>query len=206
MDFKQLLGIIAIIVAFCAYIPYFRNMISGKTKPHAFTWLIWGTLTGIAFAGQVAEHGGAGAWVTGFSAAICVLIGLYALIKGTRDIALLDWISLGGAVIAIGMWFLTSTPLISVILISVIDALGFVPTFRKSFHRPYEETVFTFFVSAIKLVLGVSALSNFSMVTALYPLSLVASNLIFITMVLVRRRQLGRVSVTSSAISPEPLP
>ena len=33
------------------------------------------------------------------------------------------------------MWFFTKTPLFSVILITIIDALGFIPTFRKSYIK-----------------------------------------------------------------------
>ena len=36
-EYKALLGIIAVILAFAGYIPYFRDLFLGKTKPHAYT-------------------------------------------------------------------------------------------------------------------------------------------------------------------------
>src|SRR5580698_5703228 len=63
---KEILGASAILIGCISYVPYFRTIFSGKTKPHAFSWLVWGILTAIAFGGQIVGKGGAGAWVTGF--------------------------------------------------------------------------------------------------------------------------------------------
>jgi len=84
---KTALGIIATVMAFVSYIPYIRNMLSGKTKPHAFSWLVWGTLTAIAFVGQVSKGAGPGAWVTGFTACVSFFIFVTALRTGEKDIA-----------------------------------------------------------------------------------------------------------------------
>jgi hypothetical protein len=191
VDYKLLLGALAVIVGFIGYIPYFRNIINGKTKPHAFSWLVWGILTAIAFVGQVTSNGGAGTWVTGFTALICFAVFILALRKGKKDFPLTDWISLAGAGIALLLWFITSNPLTAIILITIIDALGFIPTFRKSFVRPNEETMFTYLMSGIKFIIGIVALEQYSLVTVLYPLSLVITNAVFILMLLIRRKQLA---------------
>lgn len=87
---KDILGLSAVIIGFIGYVPYFRTLFNGKTKPHAFTWLVWGVLTAIAFGGQVAGNAGAGAWVTGFTALISFAIFGFALVKGKRDFPLAD--------------------------------------------------------------------------------------------------------------------
>lgn len=192
---KTALGIIATVMAFVSYIPYIRNMLSGKTKPHAFSWLVWGTLTAIAFVGQVSEGAGPGAWVTGFTACVSFFIFVTALRTGEKDIAKSDWLSLVGAGIAMLLWWATSDPLIAVILITLIDALGFFPTFRKSYHKPYEETAITFAISGLKFVIAIIALENLTPTTWLYPASLVFMNGIFVIMLLIRRKQVGYVEV-----------
>src|SRR3990167_9255905 len=126
------LGILATLIAIYAYIPYFRNIFRGKTKPHAFSWFVWFLLTAIAFFAQVSDNAGPGAWVTGFTAVICFVIFIFGLKRGEKDIVWIDWLSLVGALLALGLWAITNEPLLSVILITLIDALGFVPTFRKS--------------------------------------------------------------------------
>ena len=190
MGYRDSIGFSATVIALISYVPYFRDIFARKTKPHAFTWLIWGVLTGIAFVGQIAGHAGAGAWVTGITAFICLVIAALAAVNGERNIARLDWIALVGAGIALVVWFLTRGPLLSVILITVIDNLGFVPTLRKSYYQPAEETVSTFALSGFKWVLGILALERISVVTALFPVSIVVASWLFVVMLLVRRRQL----------------
>lgn len=191
MDDKAFLGVIAVSIGFIGYAPYFRDIFKGKTKPHAFSWLVWGVLTGIAFVGQVVSGGGAGAWVTGFTAVICLAIFSLALSKGKKDFPFVDWMSLVGAGFALLLWFLTEDPLAAVILVSVIDALGFIPTYRKSYARPSEETLFTYNMSSLKFVVGLFALGSYSLVTVLYPLSLIVSNTAFVILLITRRKQLG---------------
>ena len=86
LEYKTILGIIAVIIALAGYVPYFRDIFRGKTKPHAFSWLVWASLTGIAFFGQIFDKGGAGAWVTGFTAVVSFAIFFLALKKGEKNI------------------------------------------------------------------------------------------------------------------------
>jgi len=188
MDYKVALGIIAILMALYSYVPYVKDIFAGKTKPHAFTWLVWGLLTSIAFFGQMADKGGPGAWVTGISAALCIFTFFLALQKGEKNITKSDWFSLGACGVAMVLWFLTKTPLWSVILVTVIDLLAFYPTIRKSYWKPYEETLVTYLISGLKFIIAIIALENFSVITWLYPASLIFINLGFVWMLVVRRR------------------
>jgi hypothetical protein len=131
-EYRVVLGAAATLMAVAGYLPYFRDLLSGRTRPHAFTWLVWGVLTAIAFGGQVTNRGGPGAWVTGFTAAVSFVIFLAALRQGDRNIVPVDWLCLAGAAVALALWAVTDRPLLAVILITVIDALGFLPTIRKS--------------------------------------------------------------------------
>jgi hypothetical protein len=190
-DYKTVVGVIAVIVAFVSYIPYFKNLLSGKTKPHAFSWLVWGILNAIAFSGQIHDKGGAGAWSVGLTATVMFVIFAISLRKGEKDIRPFDWFCLVGAVVSLIPWLLTKDPLISVILITVIDALGFLPTVRKSFNKPHQETLITFAMSTVKYSLVVIALQHYSLVTTLFPLSLVIMNGLFVAMLIIRRRQVS---------------
>lgn len=190
-EFKTILGAIAVAMALVSYVPYVRDIFLGKTKPHAFSWLVWASLTGIAFFGQVSDDGGAGTWVTGFTALVCLAIFALALTKGENQITISDTLSLAGAIIAGVLWYITKDPLGSVILITIIDAFGFYPTFRKSYYKPNEETSITYSLSGLKFVVALFALENYTIVTWLYPASLVVMNLAFVGMQMVRRKQLN---------------
>lgn len=195
-DYKIAFGVLATAIGFVGFLPYLRDMFRGKTKPHAFSWLAWGTLETIAFFAQVVEGGGTGTWVTGISAAICLFIAAFALVKKDKEISLFDWVALSGALIGIILWRLTDDPLLAVICVTAADAFGFLPTFRKEFRRPGGETLIEYGASVAKWIVGIFALQSYSLAAWLYPASLILSNGAFVVMALARRRILasrGRV-------------
>ena len=189
IELKTFLGIIAVILTFAGYAPYFRNILLKKTKPHVYTWLVWSFLTGIGFFIQILDKGGAGSWATGLTSLICFTIFLFALRNGEKDITYSDKSSLFGAGLALILWYLTNNPLTAVILLIIIDALGFYPTFRKSYNKPYEETISTFFLGGLRWIFAIFALQNYSVITYLYPFSLLLTNWTFVGFVIVRRKQ-----------------
>jgi len=194
-DYKVTLGYAATIISIVSYILYFRTIFAGKTKPHAFSWLVWALLTGLAFAAQLSQKGGAGAWVTASTSIACFAIFLWAIFKGQKDFSTFDWWALASALIATLLWYFTKNPTLSVVLITIIDAVGFLPTFRKGYYKPDEESLSLYGFSAIKYVFGIFALSTFSLATWLFPASLVLTNGLFVAMIMIRRKELKKLAV-----------
>lgn len=188
MDYKTILGIIAVAIGLAGYIPYFRNIFYGKTKPHVFSWFVWSLLEGTAFFAQVSKGAGAGAWVTGVTALLCFGVFVAAISRGEKNITRLDWMSLVGAFLGLALWAVTDNSLYAVVLVSTTDLLGFIPTFRKSYHKPYEETATLYALSSLKLAVALFALESYNLTTVLYPASLVLTNAVFVTMLLMRRK------------------
>lgn len=188
--FKIFIALISIGMTLVAYFFYFRDIFAHKTRPHAFSWFVWGLLTAIAFAGQLHDKGGPGSYVTGVTAAVSFIIFALAIKQGEKHITRSDKINLTAALLAIVPWLLTNNPTISVILISIIDFLGFLPTIRKSYHKPHEETLITYLLSGLKFVLGIIALDHYTLTTWFYPASLVLANLFFVVMLIVRRKKI----------------
>ncbi len=178
-------------IVFVSYATYFRDVWAGRTKPHAVSWLIWGVLTAIGFAGQVAGDAGPGAWATGLTAAVCLVVSGIGFAGGRTDIVRLDWVSLAGATIALALWAITRDPLLSVAIVTGIYALGYVPTFRKSYYRPHEETLATYALAGAANFVSLFALKEFSLLTALYPVAMLAMNWAFSAMLQVRRGQIA---------------
>lgn len=189
---KQIFGAIASLISITAYIPYIVDILRNKTKPHTFSWLVWFILAAIAFFSQVAGGAGPGAWLMGTTTIICFIIFILAFKKGTKDVLIIDWISLFGALVAMAFWIITKTPLISVILVTITDALAFFPTIRKSFRHPYQETIISYFLNTIKFIFGMLALKKFSIITALYPIYLVFINGFFVIFLYIRRKQVNK--------------
>lgn len=191
MDHKIILGIIAVVIGFVSYIPYFKDIFYGQTRPHIFSWFIWALLEGTAFFAQLSKGGGAGAWVTGTTAVLCFTVFVVALRKGEKEFTYIDKLSFAGAILGLILWLITKNPLTAVVLVSGTDFLGFIPTFRKSYYKPHEETAKLYAMSVSKLVFALFALGSYNFTTVLYPASLIVTNAAFVTMVLIRRKSLN---------------
>lgn len=191
-DLKTIISIIAILLTFTAYIPYIRNTFQGKTTPHVYTWFIWGLVTAIAYGLQVNAGAGVGSWVTLAVCVMCFFVFIISLGNGKKDITAVDTIFFILSFLALFLWLIAKKPVISVILVSSIDMLGFVPTIRKSWLRPYSETLFLYELNAFRHGLSLLALQQYSIVTWLYPLTWMFANGSFSLLLIFRRMQLKK--------------
>lgn len=189
---KTILSIIAIVLTFIGYIPYIRDTLQRKTTPHIYTWFIWVLVTVIAYGLQVSAGAGVGSWVTLAVAVICFFIFLFGLRNGKKDITKSDTIFFILSFVALFLWLIAKQPVLSVILVSSIDMLGFVPTIRKSWNKPYSETLFSYELNSFRHGLSVLALQQYSIVTWLYPATWVIANGLFSIMLIIRRKQVGK--------------
>jgi hypothetical protein len=191
MDFQNTIAVLAVILSFVGSGIYIRSILLGKTKPHFYTHFVWAILTFIAFFAQLHDKGGAGSWATGATALTILATAILALKYGTKDITRGDKISLAAALLAIIPWVLTDNPLWSVILITLIDIIAYYPTIRKSWHKPHEEALLSYSIGSVKFFLSVVSLSNFTVVTMLYPVAIIIANIVLISLCLWRRKILS---------------
>lgn len=189
MEQKIFLGLLSTAIAFLSYFLYLRSLFANTIKPHAFSWFVWGLMMSIIFAVQISEHAGPGSWVTGFSALFCFFIAGVSVFKKYTEFNTADWISLGGSILALMLWVTTKNPLLSVVLIILVDTLGFIPTIYKGYKKPYEENQYLFFLSGIKFVVAIIALESFSVINWAYPAWLAVTNIGFSTMLVLRKQK-----------------
>jgi len=185
---KSIVAIIAMLIALIGYIPYIRDCIKGKTKPHVITWFTWALVSFLAFGIQFFNEGGFGSFINLFMGIICTVIFIFGLRSGTKDITRTDWIAFVLALIAIGLWLIVKQPLLSIILVVFIDIMSFLPTILKGWKKPYTETPITFALSSVKNGLSIYALSANSLVIVIYPAYALIANALFVIMLLMRRR------------------
>ena len=169
-EYKVFFSVLAIALTFIAFFPYIRSIKSGKTKPHVFSWVIWGSTTFIVFLAQLEGGGGVGAWPIGISGIITIYVAYLAYInKSDLSITTLDWCFFISALASLPLWYLTSDPLWAVVILTTIDVLGFGPTFRKSYHRPHEEKCSFFALFLVRNLIVIIALEHYSLTTVLFP-------------------------------------
>ena len=188
---KEFISTICIIITIYAYFPYIRSINRGETRPHVFSWIIWGIATLVVFGAQLSDHGGVGAWPMGLNGVVTLYVAWLAYVKrADSHITQVDWIFFVLALASLPLWYITSNPLWAVVLLTIVDTLGFAPTFRKSYSHPFEERLEFYLLMTIRNFISVAALENYSYTTILFPALTGAVGVIFIVMVIWRRQKL----------------
>ena len=192
---KLIFSIVSIIVAVLSYIPYFKDIFKGKTKPHLFSWFIFSITTGIIFALQMKGGAGVGGWITLILAFIFFAIFILSFKYGTKDVKLIDIIFLILAILAIPIWLIADQPIISVILLTTIDMLGFAPTIRKSWNAPYSETLSMYVITLMRYVLVFPSLEKYNTLTLLFPVVWFIANVVLVVVLINRRKITPQTSI-----------
>ena len=191
LDYHVVATYLGSVLGIASFVPYYRDILNGSTKPHLFTWIVWTILTGLTFLIQSAGGGGIGAWVTGVESASCFGVAFLAISRGDKNITGFDWVCFVLSLLAIATWLFAHQPLLAVLLVIAADALGFAPTFRKSYWKPQEETALQFGLSSVHWAVGVIALQSLVLVNWLYPAAISMFDMALVITLLIRRRQLA---------------
>lgn len=184
-------AVAAVVLAAVRYGTYFYTIYQGKTKPHAFSWFLWGVVTGIGALAQFDLNAGPSAWALTFVSASCLSVACVASFIGTRDYTKSDWFALMACVLAIPIWRATQNPLAALFIIMAIDILTYWPTIRKSFHQPQSEPPISYGFAGMRYFLMLFAIPDATWQNLMYPFFLMMSDWGFAVYIVVRRAQLG---------------
>ncbi len=190
--YAEVIGGIAFLIGIYGSVVYIRSILKHQTRPHLFTWLVWTLLSGIGYLAQLHDKAGPGAWALAITTVFSLIIVGLCLKYGEKTVTRGDKIALAASLTAILPWVLTSDPLGSVIMISIIDIVAFYPTFRKSWMKPGEENLTAYNLANVKFGLSLCALQAFTVNTMLYPSVIILANGAFVVMCLIRRKQLAK--------------
>lgn len=191
MDQYAFFAVLSILVAVVRYGTYFYTIYEGATTPHAFTWFLSGTVTGIGTAAQSSLDGGPSVWGLAFVSATCLFISGLACFYGERSRTRSDWMALLLGLSAIPVWRVTQSPFAALCIVAMIDLLAYWPTVRKSFNRPDSEPPISCYLAGLRYFLILLAVPQPTLQTAMYPFFLMATDWAFATYIVIRRAQLG---------------
>lgn len=189
---KEIIGIVAVLLTFIAYIPYYRDILRGKTHPHVYSWSLWGLLTILIVALQIKGGAGPATFITAAAGILCIGVVILGLKHGKRDITKSDTVVAILGLIAIGFWLLVDQPVVSIILVVLADLLAFIPTVRKSWYKPYTETLSLYVTNTLRFALGVVAVENYTILATLWLAVWAVANGLFSIMLVVRRKRMTR--------------
>ena len=85
------------------------------------------------------------------------------------------------------LWYFTADPMWAVVILTVVDLLGFGPTLRKAFHFPHEENLTFFGLFLLRNLLVIVALEHYSVTTLLFPAAVALACLSLILLIGYRR-------------------
>ena len=193
-DYHVVLGIIAASFGVAGYVIYIRSILRGFTRPHIFTWLVYVIIDGTVAVAQLAGGGGPGAFVVLIGVFANTLIVILAFRRGEKNITFSDWACFLLALLSILFWWITSSPLSAVLTLTLANILAYVPTFRKSYAKPHEESVSIWTLDVLRFGISIFALSSLNLTTALFPVSAVIANSSLVATILLRRRRLATLA------------
>jgi hypothetical protein len=188
---KTIFTVISLALGFALFVPYYLNILKKTAKPHLFSWLTWGILTGLGFILSLKGGGGGGAFIFALQSILCFGVAGYALAKGEKNIVFIDWVFFVSAMLIIFIYLFTKNAVLSVFLAATIDVFGFFPTFRKSYLKPCDEPALTYFLASLSFLFSLGALQTYSFVTLFYPSVLVFVNIVLVLFLLIRRKSVS---------------
>ncbi|MFA5773250.1 MAG: hypothetical protein WC908_01080 [Candidatus Paceibacterota bacterium] len=190
-DYKTILGIVAGVVAFSAYIVYIVSILKGKTKPNRATWWIWafmGFVLALSYYFSGAENT---VWVPIVEFIGPLSIAILSLKYGEGGLKnKTDIICMAGALISVLLWIIFNNPVIALVTNLAIDSFAIIPTIKKSYLRPEGEDFWAWFGTGLADSLNMFAVEKFTFAILIYPIYMLVSDLIIIFILLLRKKSI----------------
>ncbi len=187
---KEILAVIAVLLAVVGNVPYLRDVLRKKVEPHPYTWLVWSIVSAVTFFGQLLKGGGLGSIPTGISESFTLIIFACSLRYGFRHVQKRDTALLALALLGIIPWILTRDPTLSVVIVVIIDIVAFAPTLRKTWRYPQTENSILYIMNVLRHVLTLAVLQQYNIATMLHSIVMICTNTAMTVFIL--RRQSPR--------------
>lgn len=189
MDWHVIVGALAGFISIGATIPYLRDIVRGDTRPNVVSWSLWTIVVLITAFAQVS----AGAsWslllLIGSSIANISVVTLCILGYGYNKFELTDKICLVLAFAALLLWWITSNPVVAIILAVAADGIAYIPTYVKVYKYPQSETHLYWIILTVADILAFVSVTKMSAANSLFPVSYAIFNFAVVFVAFLGRR------------------
>lgn len=172
----EMIGKLAGILSFVAFVLYYISIVQGRSRPNRVTWIIL-TVVGILILASYYASGARNTlWVPVAYTIGPLIAALLAFKYGEGGASKLDMFCLFACGMSIVLWIITESPLLTLLINIGIDFVGMIPTLVKSFLDPLSEDVLAWWVTVLSNVLNVMALETWEFSIAVYPIYMVVVN------------------------------
>lgn len=165
----SILGVIAGIFSFSAYLFYIIAIIKGTTKPSRSTWFIWafiGIVLAISYRASGAEDT---IWVAVSEAIAPTAIALLAIKYGVGGTDKIDILAFAGSILSLFLWWLSGSPTIALVTNLAIDFFAALPTIKKVWINPREEDRFAWTLTQTGNLFNLFAIDKIIFSVIIYP-------------------------------------
>ena len=136
--------ILTILLLIIAYFPYWRGMFKQVIHPHPLTWLSWAVVTLVLGLIYLFNEGGFQTWISFLLVINNIAIVIASLALGQKvQITKIDILCFITSLLALIIWLVINQPVWSVVIITASQLIAFIPSIRKAYHRPYDESALT---------------------------------------------------------------
>jgi hypothetical protein len=177
---REILVIVASLLALAGNIPYLLDVVKGRVKPHPYTWFVWTIVSCVVFFGQVAKGAGLAAIPTAVAEIFTIIIFLFSIKYGFKNPPKIDKYFLALALLGIVPWIITKDPTLSVITVVSIDLVAFIPTFRKTYCHPKTEASLLYAANVLRHGLVLSTLGSYNIATMLHSIVMILTNALMV--------------------------
>ena len=174
-----------------AAVIYIAQTLRGEVRPHPLSWFLFGILSLTGFLVQRDEGARQGSWTLMAMTIISFLFVAVSVARGERSFSRREWAFLiaGGAVFVV--YLFTGQATVAAALTTLVDALGYGPTFVRGWSQPKKDSVASFALNGVKFVPSLMAMDPISFATSFYPAALMVLNAAVAIMLIMRRRAIA---------------
>jgi hypothetical protein len=193
-DWRGWLGLVSVAMAIAAAAIYVHQTLRGEVRPHPLSWFVFGVLSGVGYLVQRDQGVRQGSWALLAMTIICFVFVGASLARGERSFSRQEWAFVVAAGITFVVYLMDRDANVATGLVTLIDALGYGPTFLRGWREPGKDSVPSFALNAAKFVPSLMAMEPISFATAFYPATLIILNTAVAIMLVLRRRALARAT------------
>jgi hypothetical protein len=186
---REALGALSVAMALLACGIYVWQTLVGQIRPHPLSWFLFGVLSVTGYWVQRDQGAQAGSWALLAMTFICFVLAGVSIAKGERHFSWREWAFLVAGFLVFLMYLFTKEPNVAALLTTVIDALGFGPTFARGWSQPQKDSVTSFALNGAKFAPSLLAMEPATFATCVYPVTLLILNAAVAIMLVLRRRR-----------------
>jgi hypothetical protein len=170
------LGVLAGVCAVANTLPYIRDIVRGRTRPHRGTWLVWAVLAVVVYESQRADGASWSLFMAGAQALLTSLVFLLAVRHGEGGLSVTDVLLTALAGAGVAGWVVFDEPIVATASVVAADLLAAAMMTPKTYRDPGSETLASFALASAGGALAAGAVASADAALLMYPVYFCAVN------------------------------